>query len=104
MFFWGFANNVYSKPTFGSNKGRLAAKKIDNVDLDALTLNEDSNDMPKNKFEMSESSFGMTNQNTVKEVVSKGNSPYLPENNEDKLKKFQNAKAISSDSFKTETK
>jgi len=93
-----------NKPTFGANKGRLAAKKIDNVDLDALTLNEDSSDILKNKFDMTESSFGTTsNQNTVKEVVSKGNSPYMPESSEDKLKKFQGAKAISSDSFKTET-
>jgi len=97
---------LYSKGGTNANKGRLAAKKIDNVDLDALTLNEDGGStFSKNTFEMADSPFTVNTSNTVKEVVSKGSSPYLNEGSADeKLKKFQGAKAISSDAFKTENK
>jgi ADP-ribosylation factor GTPase-activating protein 2/3 len=89
-----------------ANKGRLAAKKIDNVDLDALSLNEDGvSNLAKNRFDMADSPFTVNTSNNVKEVVSKGNSPYLnDESAEEKFKKFSGAKAISSDSFKTESK
>jgi len=92
-----------NKPAFGTTKGRIAAKKIDNVDLDALTLNEDTTtDYSKNsKFDMTDNLMGMTNPNpvtTVKEVRSKETT--TTESNEDKFKKFQKAKAISSDAFR----
>jgi len=89
---------------FASNKGRIAAKKIDNVDLDSLSLNEDGSNVSKQKFEMAESSFGASGQNNVKEVFATSNSATLKEQDEDKFKKFQNAKAISSDSFRTDVK
>jgi len=93
-----------NKTGFGTNKGRLAAKKIDNIDLDSLTLNEDGGTTQiKNKFDMAGDSFQINTKSSVKEIQSKGNSPYLSEQNaEDKFKKFQNAKAISSDSFKNQ--
>jgi len=97
-----------NKPTFGNNKGRIAAKKIDNVDLDALTLNEDGGSNPvvnKNTFDMTDNSLTINTKTNVKEVVSKGNSPYIAEGAaEEKFKKFSNAKAISSDSFNNENK
>jgi ADP-ribosylation factor GTPase-activating protein 2/3 len=94
-----------NKSNFASNKGRIAAKKIDNVDLDALTLNEDGGSLSKKKFEMTESSFGASGQqNNVKEIFAKSNSATLKEQDEDKFTKFQNAKAISSDSFRSDIK
>ena len=97
-----------NKPAFGSNKGRLAAKKIDNVDLDALTLNEDGGSnvtVNKNTFDMTDNSLNINTKTNVKEVVSKGNSPYLTEGSaEEKFKKYSNAKAISSDAFNNENK
>lgn len=96
-----------SKTGFASNKGRIAAKKIDNIDLDALTLNEDGSEANKKKFDMmqSDSAFGLTGpSNNVKEVVTKSNSATLKESDEDKFKKYQNAKAISSDAFRNDNK
>ena len=94
-----------SKTNPSTVKGRIAAKKIDNIDLNALSLNDDGVAIPKDNFNMTESAFGMKSQSPIKEVFSKGNSPYIGEqSNDEKLKKFQSAKAISSDSFKTESK
>jgi len=96
-----------NKPTFSSQKKGLAAKKIDNFDLDSLTLEEDSKSKPTTSFGMTDSSFGLTNDTGVKEVSSKTNyTSYSNEtntnnaNNDEKLKKFSGAKAISSESFK----
>jgi len=102
----GFAVEFNKNKTNPSTvKGRIAAKKIDNIDLSALTLNDDGVSIPKDNFDMTESAFGMKSQSPVKEVYSKGNSPYISEqSNDEKLKKFHTAKAISSDSFKTETR
>jgi len=93
-----------NKGTGSAAKGRLAAKKIDNVDLDALSLHEEGvNPITKEFLDMAESILAKRAANNVKEVVSKGNSPYLNESStEEKLKKFQGAKAISSDAFKSE--
>lgn len=88
-----------NKPTFSSNKGRLAAKKIDNIDLDALSLNEDGGPTyTKNQFEMSSDAFPMNGKTAVRQIETKGNAREEPSS--DKLKQFQNAKAISSESFK----
>jgi len=92
-----------NKPTFSSQKKGLAAKKIDNFDLDSLTLEEDSKSKPTTSFGMTDSSFGLTNNdNGVKEVSSKTSyTSYSNDSKDDeKLKKFSGAKAISSDSFK----
>ena len=74
--------------------------------MDALTLNEDGGTTQmKSKFDMADNPFQINTQNGVKEVQSKGSSPYVNEQaTEEKLKKFQNAKAISSDSFKNNNK
>jgi ADP-ribosylation factor GTPase-activating protein 2/3 len=92
-----------NKPAFSAQKKGLAAKKIDNFDLDSLTLEEDSKSKPTTSFGMTDSSFGLTNNdNGVKEVSSKTSyTTYSNEpNNDEKLKKFTGAKAISSESFK----
>ncbi len=68
--------------------------------MDTLTLNEDSGPTQP-KFDMGFNSFQNNKNGDVKEVSSKGSSPYLNEQSvDDKLKQFQGAKAISSDSFK----
>jgi len=98
------------KTNFAPSKGRIAAKKIDNVDIDSLSLHEDTT--YKKDYGMSggmtDSAFGMsgTGQSNVKEVVTKSNSPYVggEQSNEEKFKKFQNAKAISSDAFRNDNK
>jgi len=74
--------------------------------LDALSLHEEGvNPITKEFLDMAESILAKRAANNVKEVVSKGNSPYLNESStEEKLKKFQGAKAISSDAFKSENK
>lgn len=73
-----------------------------------LSLNEDgSQSQPgtKEKSDMMESAFGGSSQNNVKEVYTKSSSPYTSDQStEDKLKKYSNAKAISSDSFNTDSK
>jgi len=91
-----------NKSNFASNKGRIAAKKIDNIDLDSLTLNEDTSAVTKNnKFGMADMGFGVTTGNNVKEIYAKTNEPASAGlTNDEKLKKFQNAKAISSDAFR----
>jgi len=95
-----------NKPTFTSKKG-LAAKKIDNFDLDSLTLEEDSKIKSTSTYGMTDSNFGLsgnsTNNGGVKEVSSKTNyTSYSNDNtaNDEKLKKFSGSKAISSESFK----
>jgi ADP-ribosylation factor GTPase-activating protein 2/3 len=97
----GFSKN---KPTFSAQKKGLAAKKIDNFDLDSLTLEEDAKTQPTNTFGMTDSSFGVssTTDNSVKEVQSKTNyTSYSKEpSHEEKLKKFSDAKAISSEAFR----
>jgi len=92
-----------NKPTFTSQKKGLAAKKIDNFDLDSLTLEEDSKTKPTSTFGMTDSSFGLGSDTGIKEVSSKTNyTSYSSndQNNDEKLKKFSGAKAISSESFK----
>jgi len=96
-----------NKPAFSSQKKGLAAKKIDNFDLDSLTLEEDSKSKPTSTFGMTDSSFGLSgnsNSNTggVKEVQSKTNyTSYSNDSaNDEKLKKFSGSKAISSESFR----
>jgi len=95
-----------NKSAFGANKGRIAAKKIDNIDLDSLSLNEDASSQKANsKFDMAESAFGMAGKSNVKEIYAKTNEPFSAgATNNDKLKQFQNAKAISSDAFRTDYK
>lgn len=95
-----------SKPGFTAPKKGLAAKKIDNFDLDSLTLEEDIKSKPTSTFGMTDSSFGMGSNNAgaqtqVKEVkTSYSSSTTTDASVEEKLKKFSNAKAISSDAFK----
>lgn len=68
-----------------------------------LSLDETGSQAPKDKSEMADSIFGGSNQDAVKEVQTKTSSTsYNDNSNEDKLKKLQNNKAISSDSFKNE--
>lgn len=91
------------KPQFGTNKNALQAKKIANFDLGALTL-EESDGKPTKSFNMTETSISTTpsisNESSVKEVVHKtGNSSYKDSDVEASLKKFENAKSISSDAF-----
>lgn len=107
----------YSKPTFTTApKKGLAAKKIDNFDLDSLTLEENTdlnvktNFMATNGTKKEDPGFGTFggsengNGNSVKEVSSKtGYTTTAPSTQDEAetLKKFSNAKAISSDAFKS---
>jgi ADP-ribosylation factor GTPase-activating protein 2/3 len=102
------------KPQFPTGKNTLQAKKIANFDLDNLTL-EESDGKPQKKdlaFSMNETN-GMVSSPTltttvdkttgVKEVSHKtgttGSSSFKDKEAEDNLKKFSNAKSISSSQF-----
>jgi ADP-ribosylation factor GTPase-activating protein 2/3 len=105
-----FASN---KTGFSNQKKGLAAKKIDNFDVDSLTLEEDiAKTKSTDLFGMNTPSFNLTsnsssntnsngNSEPIKEIVTKTNySSQSEPSGEDKLKKFSNAKAISSDAFR----
>jgi len=96
------------KPTFGTGKGSLQAKKIANFDIGNLTLEESDSKPTKStpSFNMTETvianspTFPNDNNNSVKEVAHKtGSTTYKDREAEDKLKKFENAKSISSEAF-----
>jgi len=95
------------KPTFGGNKNALQAKKIANFDLGALTLEESDGKPVKStpSFSMAETTFSTapsisSNDNAVKEVIHKtGTNNYRDPEAESNLKKFENAKSISSEAF-----
>jgi hypothetical protein len=95
------------KPSFGANKNALQAKKIANFDLGALTLEESDGKPTKSSstFNMAETSFSTSpsissNDNVVKEIIHKtGTNNYRDADAEPNLKKYENAKSISSESF-----
>jgi ADP-ribosylation factor GTPase-activating protein 2/3 len=93
-----------SASTNGAKKG-LAAKKIDDFDLESLSLEEDSkiNKNQSSGFNMTDNQFSTSNSDSgVREISSKTNyTSYTNDaNNSEKLKQMNNAKAISSESFK----
>jgi ADP-ribosylation factor GTPase-activating protein 2/3 len=94
-----------SASTTGAKKG-LAAKKIDDFDLESLSLEEDSkiNKNQSSGFNMTENQFSTSSNNDagVREISSKTNyTSYTTDvNSSEKLKQMNNAKAISSESFK----
>lgn len=94
----------FTKKTVTTNQKKgLAAKKIDDFDLDSLSLEEDSRTIKQNTIGMTDSNFKIGgSDNTVKEISAKTNySSYSTDvDTEQKLKQFSNAKAISSESFK----
>jgi ADP-ribosylation factor GTPase-activating protein 2/3 len=105
----GFTVEFTKKPSNpGGSKGRLAAKKIDNIDLDALTLQEDSKSSTGSmiSIDTTDSSMGPKHEPATKEeevievktVTSSRNN--IDESDEDTLKKFKSAKSISSSSFR----
>jgi len=96
------------KPTFGTGKGSLQAKKIANFDIGNLTLEESDSKPTKStpSFNMTETAiansptFTNNDNSSVKEVAHKtGSTTYKDREAEDKLKKFENAKSISSEAF-----
>jgi ADP-ribosylation factor GTPase-activating protein 2/3 len=95
------------KPQFGANKNALQAKKIANFDLGALTLEESDSKPAKSTstFNMADTSISTTssvssNDNIVKEVMHKtGSTNYTTPEAQGNLKKFENAKSISSEAF-----
>jgi len=97
------------KPQFGTGKGSLQAKKIANFDLGNLTLEEsDAKSLkPNNAFSMNDTpivtspSIPNSTDNGVKEVLHKtgASSTFKDKDAEDNLKKFSNAKSISSAQF-----
>jgi len=90
-----------SSKTGSNGKTRIAAKKIANIDLDALTL-EDENFTNVNIAKPAESSMAIANEPVVVEEVVEPIvvKPTPTVSYEDKFKKFSSAKSISSDSFK----
>jgi len=99
----GFTVEFNKSKTASNGKTRIAAKKIANIDLDALTL-EDENFTNVCITKPAETSMAIANEPVVvdevvevKPVVVKA-TPTV--SYEDRFKKFSSAKSISSDSFK----
>jgi len=98
----GFSVEFKKTNTTNQKKG-FAAKKIDDFDLDSLSLEEDARVVKQSSTGMTDFNFGIGgSDNSVKEVSVKTNyTSYTSDaNNEQKLKQFSNSKAISSESFK----
>jgi len=107
-----FSVEFTSKGGTGGKKG-VQAKKITNFDLDSLSLEESADQTTKKSDSMagmgtsfgSEMSGGSTSNSTVTETKSTSYSGYGSTNNnsaeddQEKFKKFGNAKSISSDAF-----
>ena len=98
-----------SKTSTAAGKGRIAAKKIQNIDLDTLTLQEDTNSWKpeRSSFETLDTigsvdaaipSRGLDSKEDVEEVQG-SSKPTTGMSDEERLRKFKNAKSISSSSF-----
>lgn len=97
------------KPQFGTGKGSLQAKKIANFDMGNLTLEESDGKQGKtnNAFSMADTplvtspTIPHSSNSTVKEVLHKTgtNAPITDKEADDKMKKYSNAKSISSAQF-----
>jgi len=93
-----------------NGRTRIAAKKIDNIDLDALSLQEDTNSWknelmaPSSINSIESTSIGAPSQTEIKEEDSGRQVQITPEKKEmsddERLKMFKNAKSISSSSFR----
>ena len=93
--------NYLSKSTVkGKGKSRITGKKIEHIDIDSLTLNNDHNffEASVNHFEKSISS-SVSKKSLFKEIVEIKTTSKTVSCHE-KFKKFQDAKCISSDAFK----
>jgi len=97
-----------SKPQFTNGKGSLQAKKIANFDLGNLTLEEMDGKVTKtsNAFSMNDTpistspSIPSNSDHSVKEIYHKTGSGTVKDAEvEDKMKKYSNAKSISSAQF-----
>lgn len=89
-----------------SQKGRISAKRIDDVDVGSLTLDDDSNQFFKDMMDKPGSMSGLESQNPgIKEIVTKG-AGYESKSLDDvgKFESLHNAKAISSNAFKENQK
>ena len=104
--FFLIETNPFHSKSVNNGKTRIAAKKIANIDLDSLTL-EDENFVNIDKpTDTAVSSMGALASEPVvveevvevKPVVVVKSTPTI--SNEDRLKKFSGAKSISSDSFR----
>jgi ADP-ribosylation factor GTPase-activating protein 2/3 len=93
-----------------ANKNRIAAKKIDNIDLDSLTLQEeDTKTSSKSMISIdnTESSMGVKHEPSTKEeelpqIKTVKSTPTVNNDvsDEETLKKFKGAKSISSSAFR----
>jgi len=101
-----------NKASTATSKNRIAAKKIQNIDLDSLSLQEDQDFKTDNIFSSvnslttTDNSIGSRSQNDIKDDEGRQRQPSpvrVVENrvsDEERFKSFKNAKSISSDAFR----
>jgi len=96
-----------TKSNASSQKGRISAKRINDIDVGSLTLDDESNRFFNDYVKTAQSVNDLDAQLGIREVCTKTGYPHTGTQSLDDLAVFDHlhdAKAISSDVFKENTK